>query len=91
MNEILFFGGAALVIALSYFMGFKSGIDKNLKEQVRQFLHDMTVSQMAHTHFMQKAANETKLLLKHLGIKNPKNIKTPKLMTLEQFDSENKK
>ena len=31
MNELLFFGGAILVIGLSYFMGFRSGVDKNLK------------------------------------------------------------
>jgi hypothetical protein len=90
MNEVLFFAGATLVIGLSYYIGFRSGVDRNLKAEVRQFLHDMTVSQMAHTHFMQRAQNETKLLLKHLGVKNPKNIKPVKLMTPEQFDSENK-
>jgi hypothetical protein len=91
MNEVLFFGGAALIIGLSYYLGFNNGINKNCKKEVRQFLLDMTVSKMLHEHFQRNAINETKLLLRMMGVKDPKNIKQQKLMTPEQFDSENKK
>lgn len=91
MNELLFFGGAALIVGISYYLGFTNALNKNLKNEVRRFIHDMTVSQMAHDHFRRKAENDTKQFLKFLGVKNPKNIKAPKIMTPEQFDSENKK
>jgi hypothetical protein len=91
MNEVLFFGGAALIVGLSYYLGFNSGINKNCKNEVRRFLMDMTVSKMLHEHFQRNAINETKLLLQMMGVKDPKNIKRQKLMTPEQFDSENKK
>ena len=90
MNEVLFFSGVILVIGLSYYLGFNSGINKNCKKEVRQFLLDMTVSKMLHQHFQNNAMNETKLFLQFLGVKNPK-IKPQKLMTPEEFDSENKK
>ena len=90
MNEVLFFSGAILIIGLSYYLGFNSGINKNCKKEVRQFLMDMTVSKMLHQHFQNNAMNETKLFLQFLGVKNPK-IKQQKLMTPEEFDSENKK
>ena len=51
---------------------------------------DMTVSKMLHQHFQNNAMNETKLFLQFLGVKNPK-VKPQKLMTPEEFDSENKK
>lgn len=89
MNEILFFTGIALVIGLSYYMGFKSGLDKNLKNEVRQFIHDMTVSQMAHNVFMERAKVDTRKLFAFLGEKQPKNIKTPKIPTPEEFDKHN--
>ena len=90
MNEVLFFSGAILIIGLSYYLGFNSGINKNCKKEVRQFLMDMTVSKMLHQHFQNNAMNETKLFLQFLGVKNPK-VKAQKLMTPEEFDSENKK
>jgi hypothetical protein len=91
MNEVLFFGGAALVIGLSYYIGFKTGLDKNLKDEVRQWIKEMTVSKMAHDHFMAKAKFETRKLFAFLGEKQPKDFKTPKIPTPEEFDSENKK
>ena len=91
MNELLFFGGAALVIGLSYYMGFKSGIDKNLKDQVRQWITEMTVSKMAHDIFMERAKKETRKLFFYLGDKAPKEIKSPKVPTIEEFDNDHKK
>jgi hypothetical protein len=89
MNELLFFGGAVLIIGLSYYLGFKSGVDKNLKEEVRQFIHDMTVSKMAHDIFMERAKVDTRKLFQFLGEKQPKVIKTPKIPTIDEFDKHN--
>jgi hypothetical protein len=80
----------SLTIGLSYYLGFSSGINKNCKKEVRQFLLDMTRDKMLHQYFQNNAMNETKLFLKFLGVKNPK-VKKQKLMTPEEFDSENKK
>ena len=91
MIELLFFVIIGLVVGLSYYLGFNNGINKNCKNEVRRFLMDMTVSKMLHEHFQRNAINETKLLLQMMGVKDPKNIKRQKLMTPEQFDSENKK
>jgi hypothetical protein len=85
MNEVLFFGGAVIVIGLSYHLGFNSGINKNVKNEVRKFLHDMTVSQMTQDHFMAKARNEAMNFLYLMGEKKPK-IKKPKLQTPKEFD-----
>jgi hypothetical protein len=90
MIELLFFVITGLVIGLSYYLGFDSGINKNCKKEVRQFLSDMTKDKMLRQYFQNNAMNETKLLLKFLGVKNPK-VKEQKLMTPEEFDSENKK
>jgi hypothetical protein len=90
MIELIFFIIIGVVIGLSYYLGFNSGINKNCKKEVRQFLMDMTVSKMLHQHFQNNAMNETKLFLQFLGVKNPK-VKPQKLMTPEEFDSENKK
>jgi hypothetical protein len=76
------------VISISYYLGFKNGTGKNIKTEVRQFLHDMTVSKIAHDHFMLKAQNEAINFLYALGEKKPK-IKKPKLPTTEQFDKDN--
>lgn len=90
MNELLFFVMIIGVVALSYYLGYAKAINKNLKEEVRDFIFGMTISKMAHKHFQQSAINETKQFLKMLGVKNPKNIKPIKLMTVEEFDKENK-
>jgi len=91
MNELLFFVMIVGVVGLSYYLGFKNGNLQNIKQEIRQFLHDVTVSRMTHDHFMQKAKNETKLFLLSIGEnkKNIKNFKTPKLPTPEQFDKDN--
>lgn len=88
MNELLFFVMVAGVVGLTYHLGFKSGLNKSSKEQIRQFLHEVTVSKMAHDFFMQKAKNETRLFLKTLGAGDidVKKIKTPKLPKPEDFD-----
>jgi len=92
MNELLFFVILVTVIALSYYLGFKNGNDIKVKEEIRQFLHDVTVSKMAHDIFMQRAKNETRMFLKAIGAKDidTKNIRTPKLPKPEEFDSNNK-
>lgn len=89
MNELLFFGGAIIVIWLSYYMGFKSGLDKNLKDEVRMWIHEMTVNKMAHDIFMERAKKETRRLFFYLGDKAPKEIKTPKVPTPDEFDRHN--
>jgi hypothetical protein len=89
MNELLFFGGFSIVVGLSYYLGHKDGIKINMKMEVRQFIHDMTVSKMAHDHFMKKAQLDTIHFLKFLGVKNPKNIKIPKIIKPEDFDKQN--
>ena len=91
MNELLFFVMASGVIGISYYLGFKNGNGQKIKDEIRLFLHEVTVSQMAHDHFMQKAKNETRLFLLSLGEtrKEIKDIKTPKLPTPEDFDKIN--
>ena len=91
MNDILFFVMSSVVIGLSYYLGFKDGNGQKIKEEIRLFLHEITVSKMAHDHFMQKAKNETRLFLLSLGEtrKEIKDIKTPKLPKPEDFDKIN--
>jgi hypothetical protein len=88
MNDLLFFVISGAVIALSYYLGFNSGVNKNVKDEVRKFLYDMTVSKMAHDHFMSKAKNQAMNFLYVMGEKKPK-IKKPKLQTPEEFDKNN--
>jgi len=89
MNDLLFFVISVTVVGLSYYLGFKNGNDQKIKEEIRQFLHDVTVSKMAHDVFMQRAKNETRMFLKALGAEDidVKKIKTPKLPTPEDFDN----
>ena len=92
MNELLFFVMIVSVVGLSYYLGFKNGFSKNIKLEVKQFLHDLTVSKMAHDHFMIKAQKEAVIFLKHLGlkdIKDYKEVKIPKLPNSRQFDKDN--
>jgi len=91
MNELLFFVMTAGVVGLTYHLGFKSGLDKSSKDEIRQFLHEVTVSKMAHDFFMQRAKNETRLFLKALGAGDisVKKIRTPKLPTPEDIDKLN--
>ena len=88
MNEVLFFSGAILIIGLSYHLGHKSGISKNYKEQIKEFIMGMTVSKMTADYFDRCAKNETRQFLKFLGIKKPneKFIVVPKRPTLEELD-----
>jgi hypothetical protein len=88
MNEVLFFTGAALIVGLSYHLGYKSGISKNYKEQIKEFIMGMTVSKMTADYFDRCAKNETRQFLKFLGIKKPneKFIVVPKRPTLEELD-----
>ena len=88
MNEVLFFTGAALIVGLSYHLGYKSGISKNYKEQIKEFIMGMTVSKMTADYFDRCAKNETRQFLKFLGIKKPneKFIIVPKRPTLEELD-----
>ncbi len=88
MNEVLFFTGAALIVGLSYHLGHKSGISKNYKEQIKEFIKGMTVSKMTADYFDRCAVNETRQFLKFLGIKKPneKFIVVPKRPTLEELD-----
>jgi hypothetical protein len=88
MNEVLFFGGAALIVGLSYHLGYKSGLSKNYKEQIKEFIKGMTVSKMTADYFDRCAVNETKQFLKFLGIKKPneKFIIVPKRPTEEEID-----
>jgi len=88
MNELLFFVMTAGVIGLTYYLGFKNGNSLNIKQEIKQFLHEVTVSKMVHTHFMQRAKNETRLFLKSLGARDidVKEIRTPKLPKPEDFD-----
>lgn len=88
MNEVLFFGGAALIIGLSYYMGFKSGLNKNHKEEIKSWIMGLTVSKMAADYFDRCAINETKQFLKFLGVKKPneKFITVPKRPTVEEID-----
>jgi hypothetical protein len=88
MNEVLFFTGAALIVGLSYHLGHKSGLSKNYKEQIKEFIMGMTVSKMTADYFDRCAKNETRQFLKFLGIKKPneKFIIVPKRPTLEELD-----
>ena len=88
MNEVLFFTGAALIVGLSYHLGYKSGLSKNYKEQIKEFIKGMTVSKMTADYFDRCAINETKQFLKFLGIKKPneKFIIVPKRPTEEEID-----
>jgi hypothetical protein len=88
MNEVLFFGGAALIVGLSYHLGYKSGLSKNYKEQIKEFIKGMTVSKMTADYFDRCAINETRQFLKFLGIKKPneKFIVVPKRPTVEEID-----
>ncbi len=88
MNEVLFFTGAALIVGLSYHLGYKSGLSKNYKEQIKEFIKGMTVSKMTADYFDRCAINETKQFLKFLGIKKPneKFIVVPKRPTVEEID-----
>ena len=88
MNEVLFFTGAALIIGLSYHLGYKSGLSKNYKEQIKEFIKGMTVSKMTADYFDRCAINETRQFLKFLGIKKPneKFIVVPKRPTVEEID-----
>ena len=88
MNEVLFFTGAALIVGLSYHLGYKSGISKNYKEQIKEFIMGMTVSKMTADYFDRCAKNETRQFLKFLGIKKPneKFIVVPKRPTVEEID-----
>jgi len=88
MNEVLFFTGAALIVGLSYHLGHKSGLSKNYKEQIKEFIKGMTVSKMTADYFDRCAINETRQFLKFLGIKKPneKFIVVPKRPTVEEID-----
>ncbi len=88
MNEVLFFTGAALIVGLSYHLGYKSGLSKNYKEQIKEFIKVMTVSKMTADYFDRCAVNETRQFLKFLGIKKPneKFIVVPKRPTVEEID-----
>jgi hypothetical protein len=92
MNDLLFFVISVTVVGLSYYLGFKNGNDQKIKEEIRQFLHEVTVSKMAHDVFMQRAKNETRLFLRALGAEDidVKQIKTPKLPKPEDFDKINR-
>ena len=57
MNEVLFFSGAILIIGLSYHLGYKSGLSKNYKEQIKEFIKGMTVSKMTADYFDRCAIN----------------------------------
>jgi hypothetical protein len=88
MNEVLFFSAAILIIGLSYYLGYQSGLAKNYKEQIKEFIKGMTVSKMTADYFDRCAINETRQFLKFLGIKKPneKFIIVPKRPTVEEID-----
>jgi len=88
MNELLFFGTAAIIIGLSYYLGHESGIKKNVKSEVRDFVMGLTVSRMTHDYFQRCALNETKLFLKALGVEKikEKHLKNVRLPTIEDID-----
>ena len=84
MNELLFFSGTIIIIGLSYYLGRQNGLEKNYKEELRDFIMGMTISKMTADYFDRVAKNETTKLLKALGVKNPnkKYIIIPKRPTL---------
>jgi len=89
MNELLFFSIAALVIGLSYYLGHESGIKKNLKAEIKDFVMGLTVSRMSYDYFQRCALNETRGFLKALGVEKikEKHLKTIKLPTIEDIDN----
>jgi hypothetical protein len=91
MNELLFFSGTIIIIGLSYYLGRQNGLEKNYKEELRDFIMGMTISKMTADYFDRVAKNETTKLLKALGVKNPnkKYIVIPKRPTIEEFDKIN--
>jgi hypothetical protein len=91
MNELLFFSGTIIIIGLSYYLGRQNGLEKNYKEELRDFIMGMTISKMTADYFDRVAKNETTKLLKALGVKNPnkKYIIIPKRPTIEEFDEIN--
>lgn len=91
MNELLFFSGTIIIIGLSYYLGRQNGLEKNYKEELRDFIMGMTISKMTADYFDRVAKNETTKLLKALGVKNPnkKYIIIPKRPTIEEFDKIN--
>lgn len=88
MNELLFFCGTIIIIGLSYYLGRQNGLEKNYKEELRDFIMSMTISKMTTDYFERVAKNETIKLLKTLGVKNPnkKYIIIPKRPTIEELD-----
>ena len=91
MNELLFFSGTIIIIGLSYYLGRQNGLEKNYKEELKDFIMGMTISKMTADYFDRVAKNETTKLLKALGVKNPnkKYIVIPKRPTIEEFDKIN--
>jgi hypothetical protein len=91
MNELLFFSGTIIIIGLSYYLGRQNGLEKNYKEELREFIMGMTISKMTADYFDRVAKNETTRFLKSLGVKNPnkKYIVIPKRPTLDEFDKIN--
>jgi hypothetical protein len=91
MNELLFFSGTIIIIGLSYYLGRQNGLEKNYKEELREFIMGMTISKMTADYFDRVAKNETTRFLKSLGVKNPnkKYIVIPKRPTIEEFDKIN--
>lgn len=91
MNELLFFSGTIIIIGLSYYLGRQNGLEKNYKEELRDFIMGMTISKMTADYFDRVAKNETTKLLKALGVKNPnkKYIIIPKRPTIEELDEIN--
>jgi hypothetical protein len=69
MNELLFFSGTIIIIGLSYYLGRQNGLEKNYKEELRDFIMGMTISKMTADYFDRVAKNETTKLLKALGVK----------------------
>ena len=92
MNEVLFFTGTTLIVGLSYYLGQQSGLNKNYKAEIRDFIMGMTVSKMTSDYFDRCDKKETRQFLKFLGVKKPneKFIVVPKRPTVEEFDKLNK-
>lgn len=91
MTQLLFFVMLAGIVGLSYYLGYRSGFSLNVKEGVKQFIFDMTVSKMAHDHFMIKAQKEAVIFLQHLGytdVTDHKQMKIPRLPKVEELDEE---
>jgi len=88
MNELLFFGIAAIIIGLSYYLGRESGLQKNVKAEIRDFVMGLTVSRMTHDYFQRCALNETRDFLKALGVEKvkEKHLKNVRLPTVDDLD-----